>query len=158
MRPLKLAVVLASSALILASCGGDATGPNQAADASNSRPANVATAANAARATPTPDEFAAARELYANECKRCHQEDGRGGVFEEPGLKPFKVPSLREGHALEHTDAQLARQISNGGDWMPAYKGRLTPEQIDQLVAFVRKEFQGRAPGASPSAPPASAH
>ena len=158
MRLLKLAAAASAAAFLLASCGGDATGPNQTAGATNSRPANTTAQANAARPAPTPDEFAAARELYANECKRCHQEDGRGGLFEEPGLKPFKVPSLREGSAARHTDEQLERRIANGDDEMPAFKGRLRPEQITQLVAFIRREFQGRAPGAPPSAPPASAH
>jgi mono/diheme cytochrome c family protein len=43
---------------------------------------------------------------------------------------------------LNRTDAQFARQIAKGGDGMPAFEKRLTPEQIAGLVRFIRREFQ----------------
>ena len=160
MRLFKPAMAFAASAFLLAACGDGAnSNGTYSANTAASRPAsNSGTQGNAAQPSPTPDEFAAVRAVYAQECLRCHQAEGQGGVFEEPGLKPLKVPSLREGHALGHTDAQLARQITNGGEGMPAFKARLKPEQITQLVAFIRKEFQGQtastgSPGAPQSAP-----
>jgi mono/diheme cytochrome c family protein len=47
-----------------------------------------------------------------------------------------------EGHGLTHTDAEFAKQISNGGDGMPAFKDRLKPEQVDALVKFIRRDIQ----------------
>ena len=57
---------------------------------------------------------------------------------------------MREGHALKHTDEQLANKIANGEDEMPSFKNRLSPEQIDDLVRFIRSEFQGRPPAGAP--------
>jgi mono/diheme cytochrome c family protein len=59
--------------------------------------------------------------------------------------KPLKVPSLKEGHALKHTDEELAKQISKGGDGMPPFKDKLTPEQINNLVRFIHRDIQGNA-------------
>ena len=58
--------------------------------------------------------------------------------------KRFKVPSLREGHALDHSDEKFVVQITEGDEEMPAFKDKLTPAEINDLVRFVRKEFQGK--------------
>ena len=153
-------VIIAAAALMLAACDDSNSNGNFSTNTTvNQRASNsAASAGGSANTSATPDEFAAARAVYAQECLRCHQAEGQGGVFEEPGLKPLEVPSLREGHALDHTDARLARQITNGGEGMPAFKTRLKPEQIKQLVAFIRREFQGQvastgSPGTPQSAP-----
>jgi mono/diheme cytochrome c family protein len=153
MTTLKIALCLAACALFAAACAS-APGSNQTADAgnNNARPANAPAATpTAARPAPTADELAAVRGVYASECQRCHKPDGAGGAFEEEGLKPLKVPSLRTGSAARHTDEQLARKISNGDvdEGMPAFKSKLTPEQIDGLVRLIRVEFQAGASGAA---------
>lgn len=162
MTTLKLTLCLAACALLAAACAS-APQSNQTAgaDNSNARPANAAAATpTAARPAPTADELAAIRGVYAKECQRCHKPDGAGGDFEEEGLKPLKVPGLRTGDAARHTDEQLARKITNGDidEGMPAFKSKLTPEQINELVRFIRVEFQGRAPGAASAAAPANAN
>jgi len=105
---------------------------------------------NTVRATPgsTPDQFAAVRTIYEKDCKECHGQDGQGGrVTLKDGTK-LKVPSLREGHALRHKDAEFVKQITKGGDGMPAFADKLKPEEINDLIKFVHREFQG---GATPS-------
>ena len=57
----------------------------------------------------------------------------------------LKVPSLKEGHALKHSDDALAKQISKGGGGMPPFKDKLTPEQINNLVRFIKRDIQGAA-------------
>jgi len=113
----------------------------------------ASTNANVTRNTPaaTPDEFAAARELFAKNCQNCHGPTGTGGPVKlEDGTK-LKVPSLREGHALRHPDSDYVKQINKGGDGMPAFKDKLTTQQIDELIRFIRHEFQG---GMTPSVEP----
>ncbi len=39
----------------------------------------------------------------------------------------------------KQTDAELVQIITKGKDKMPAYDGKLTKEQIDQVVAHVRE-------------------
>jgi mono/diheme cytochrome c family protein len=91
--------------------------------------------------TATPDEFAAARVNFAKHCSVCHGDDGNGGPVTIEG-KSFKVPSLRQGHAVRHSDEALVKQINNGEDEMPPFKDKLSAQEIDELVRFIRKELQ----------------
>lgn len=107
-----------------------------------SKPANKSVN-SAPTATPTPDEFAFARANYAKHCSACHGQEGKGGLVKVEDVK-LKVPSLREGHALKHLDEDFVDQIKNGGDGMPKFKDKLSPEEINAMVRFVRHEFQGK--------------
>jgi mono/diheme cytochrome c family protein len=102
-------------------------------------------------ASATPDQFAAVRTSYEKNCKLCHMANGEGGPVKlEDGTK-LKVPSLREGHALKHPDSDFVKQITKGGDGMPAFGEKLKPEEINDLVRFIRHDFQG---GATPPVAP----
>jgi mono/diheme cytochrome c family protein len=128
-------LAFAVSAMFLVSgCSQPAT-PNV-----NSVPA---AATPVAVATATPDEFAFARANYAKHCSACHGDEGKGGLVKVDNVK-LKVPNLTEGHALEHPDEKLVKQITNGGDGMPKFKDKLSPEEINAMVRFVRHEFQGK--------------
>jgi mono/diheme cytochrome c family protein len=96
-----------------------------------------------AAATPAPDEFAATRVIFKEQCSKCHMENGEGGQVTVDNKK-LRVPSFKQGHALKHTDEDFVDQITTGGDGMPAFKGKLKPAEINELVRFVRKEFQGK--------------
>jgi mono/diheme cytochrome c family protein len=113
---------------------------------------------NSASPTPdkksTPDPMAATRGLYAKNCQECHGAKGDGGPVKLQDGTKLKVPSLREGHALRHPDSDFVKQITKGGDGMPAFKDKLTQQQIDDMVRFVRQEFQGgQTPPAESSKP-----
>jgi len=96
-----------------------------------------------APATATPDEFAAARAAFDENCKKCHGETGKGGPVKlEDGTK-LKVPNLCEGHALHHPDSDFVKQIMKGGDGMPAFRDKLKPDEINDCIRFIRHEFQG---------------
>jgi mono/diheme cytochrome c family protein len=100
------------------------------------------------KATPTvastPDEFAAARASFEKNCKVCHGANGEGGPVKlEDGTK-LKVPNLCQGHALHHPDSDFVKQITKGGDGMPAFGEKCKPEEINDLIRFIRHEFQGK--------------
>ncbi len=105
--------------------------------------ASPATATAPRAATATPDPLAEAYLDFQKNCQRCHGEKGQGGPVEVEGRK-LKVPSLREGRALNHTDEKFVKQISEGDDEMPAFKDKLSAAEINELVRFIRKEFQGK--------------
>lgn len=106
---------------------------------------------NSATAKSTPDQFAATRATFEKNCKLCHGANGEGGPVKlEDGTK-LKVPNLREGHALKHPDSDFVKQITKGGDGMPAFGEKLKPEEINDLVRFIRHDFQG---GQTPPAEP----
>ena len=93
----------------------------------------------APKGTTAADE-SPARALFRRHCAACHGPEGAGG---EVGT--LRVPSLREGRALQYTDQQFFEQISKGSSrGMPAFSYTLTDEQIRLLARFVREEIQGR--------------
>ena len=128
-----LALAVVSALLVISGCGTPA----------NENVNNVPTATPAAKATATPEEFAVARANYAKHCSACHGDEGKGGLVKVDNVK-LKVPNLTEGHALEHPDEKLVKQVTNGGDGMPKFKDKLSPEEINAMVHFIRHEFQGK--------------
>ena len=133
MKFIKLAVLVSGLSVLALACDktGSVNGP------ATPTPANSPVAAS----TPPPDPFASTREVYSDKCSACHQDNGEGGLVKIEG-KRLKVPPLTRGHALGHSDDELAKQVSKGGGGMPPFKEKLKPEEIDNLVVFIRKTFQ----------------
>jgi len=74
--------------------------------------------------------------LFKSKCAACHGPDGSGNV---PMGKTLGVTDLKADAVQKQTDAQLTDSITNGkGTKMPAYKGKLTDDQIKGLVGFIR--------------------
>jgi mono/diheme cytochrome c family protein len=147
MRLSKLVIITAVLTLFAAACGGDSGGTNQTAGNGGTQP--TASPTSTAKATPTPDELAEAKTTYGQICANCHGDKGEGGPVKVEG-KRIKVPSLLEGHGLEHDDAEFAKQIANGGDGMPAFKDRMNEQQINNMVRFIRRDIQA---GLTPKKP-----
>ena len=129
-----LALVVVSVMLFISGC-------SKTNENANNTPA--ATATPVAKATATPDELAVARANYVKHCSACHGDEAKGGLVKVDNVK-LKVPSLREGHALHHPDADFVKQITNGGDGMPKFKDKLSPEEIHAMVHCIRHDFQGK--------------
>lgn len=73
-------------------------------------------------------------EIYKTNCASCHGEKGEGAKKGIP---------LISGHALHHSEAEHIKQVTEGeGEKMPAYKNKLSTEQIAEVVKFVRNEIQ----------------
>ena len=124
-------LVVVTSALAVA-CGTPQTkGPAQVQPSSAASP----------QSTTATDEFAATRTIFKENCVKCHGENGGGGRVQIEG-REIKVPNLTGEHARKPTDEKLASKITNGDDDMPAFKDKLSAEQIQELVRFIRKEFQ----------------
>lgn len=63
-------------------------------------------------------------------CSMCHGTDGK----KMAGTKEFASPDVQK-----MSDAELTATINNGKPpKMPAYKGKLTDDQIKALVAYIR--------------------
>jgi mono/diheme cytochrome c family protein len=143
MKHLKLALLISAIATFAAACAStNTTVSNGNSNAANTASTPAAAAVNTTAPAPASDDLASARSTYKAVCARCHQENGEGGTVELDEGGALKVPSFKTGHGLTHTEAQFARQIAKGGDGMPAFEKRLTPEQINGLVRFIRQEIQ----------------
>src|SRR6185369_6039072 len=121
-------------ALAILIFGGCKTETPKTAPANENRPV----------AQTSPDPYANARALYVKDCQGCHSPKGEGGPVKLDDGTRLKVPTLLEGHALKHNDDEYIKQITKGGDGMPAFDGKLTPDQMKELVRFIRHEFQGK--------------
>jgi cytochrome c6 len=83
-----------------------------------------------------PSHAQDAPALYKAKCVACHSDDGSGSG---PTGKQLGAKDLRSDDVQKQTDAQLSDSITNGmGKKMPAYKGKLTDDQIKGLVAYLR--------------------
>ena len=138
MKHLKLALLLAAVTFFALACAST----NTTLQTGNTNAVATTNAPPASQPDAPAGELAAARTTYNAACVRCHRENGEGGTTDMGDGGTLKVPSFKSGHGLNHTDAQFARQITKGGDGMPAFEKRLTPEQIGGLVRFIRHEFQ----------------
>jgi mono/diheme cytochrome c family protein len=138
MRTVKLLSIALSIALFVMACN-NAANTNQTANTTN-----TTQTANTPQPTPTPDAITSARAIFAAECARCHGINGEGGTATVL-KKKLKVPSLKKGHALDHTDDQMVKIITEGEEAMPSFKDKLKPEEIKNLVQLIRKEFQAGA-------------
>jgi cytochrome c6 len=77
-----------------------------------------------------------ADSIYKAKCAVCHAPDGSGSG---PMGKQLGAKDLRSADVQKQTDAQLSDSITNGvGKKMPAYKGKLTDDQIKGLIGFIR--------------------
>jgi mono/diheme cytochrome c family protein len=68
-------------------------------------------------------------------CFKCHGGDGKGSM---------RGPSLVTG-AAGKTDAEIVDFIKNGKSFMPAFKDKLTDDEVTKLLAWVRATFPGAA-------------
>lgn len=125
-------------ALIAVGCTETASPTNTAAPRTAASPATPA----ASPAAPA-DEFAHAREIYSKNCEACHGPNAEGGLAKVDN-KQIKVPSLKAEHAIKHDDAKLTKMITNGEEEMPAFKNKLTPDEISLMVRYIRKVLQGK--------------
>lgn len=151
MKFLKFGLIFSAFALFVLACSQNAptntTANNTTANntaANKTAIANTTPTAAAPSATPA-DELAAARDIFKQNCVGCHKEDGSGGEKVLDNGDKIKVPSYKSPGAMNATDDKLYNYIANGEEGeMPAFKGKLTEEQMRGLVKFIRKEFQGK--------------
>ena len=74
--------------------------------------------------------------LFKTKCAACHGVDGTGEV---PMGKKLGARNLGSAEVQGQSDAQLTEIVTKGKNKMPAYEGKLTKEQIGQLVAYIRE-------------------
>ena len=97
-------------------------------------------------APATPENLAAGRKLYHNNCVLCHGEKGAGdGVAGNAlNVKPTKFTDAQSMSA--ETDGSLFWKISEGRGPMPPWKEGLTDKQRWQLVDYLRKLAENANP------------
>jgi mono/diheme cytochrome c family protein len=77
-----------------------------------------------------------AASLFKARCALCHGEDGSGNT---PTGKALKAKDLRSEETQKKSDAEITEVVTKGRNKMPAFAQKLKPDQIQQLVAYVRQ-------------------
>lgn len=87
----------------------------------------------------TPLAAQDAASLYKSKCSACHGADGKGDT---PVGKKMGIRDLASPEAQKMSDDELTAVIADGKDKMPSYKKSLKPDQIKDLVGYIRSLAQ----------------
>jgi len=105
--------------LALAGCGDDEGGS-----------ADTGTTTQQQQTTETAggeQTAAAGKEVFTSNCAGCH-------TLADAGANGQQAPNLDE---LRPSEAVVERQVTNGGSKMPAFKDKLSAEQIQAVATYV---------------------
>ena len=75
-------------------------------------------------------------DTYKAKCAMCHGADGLG---QTPAGKALKAASFKDPAIVKAPDSELIAAVTKGKGKMPAYAGKLTEDQIESAVAYIRK-------------------
>jgi len=73
-------------------------------------------------------------DTYKAKCQMCH---GATGLGDTPAGKAMKARPFNSPDVLKESDADLIAVIKNGKNKMPAFAGKLTDPQINDVLAFI---------------------
>jgi cytochrome c6 len=76
-------------------------------------------------------DAAAAEATYKTKCAGCHGADGKGKAA-------LKTQDFASADVQKMSDADLTAAITDGKGKMPAYGKSLKPDQVKDLVEYVR--------------------
>lgn len=93
-------------------------------------------AASSLTGQPGPLTPAGSAELYAKQCASCHGKDGRAKTIKGK-LKHARDLTDSEWQA-KVSDERIFNSITNGKGKMPTFAKKLSQEQIESLVTYVR--------------------
>lgn len=76
-----------------------------------------------------------AADYKGQHCAACHGASGAGDTVMG---KNMKIPDFASAAVQMKSDAELAEIIAKGRGKMPSYHGKLSKEQIDGIVKWIR--------------------
>ena len=74
------------------------------------------------------------QQLYKVKCQICHGPDATGS----PAGKKLSVKDFQSPEVQKQTDAELLEISKKGKNKMPAYGGKLTDNQLTELIKYMR--------------------
>jgi mono/diheme cytochrome c family protein len=115
----RLGTVVVALALLLAACGGSSN--SSSSSGASSAPASSSSSGG------TQNASAAGKQVFTQNCGGCH-------TLKDAGTSGSVGPDLDQ---LKPPKATVVRQVNNGGGPMPAFKGRLSAAQINDVATYV---------------------
>jgi cytochrome c6 len=74
-------------------------------------------------------------DTFKAKCQMCHGPDGLGNT---PVGKIAKIVSFKDPTVVDAKDADLIAVVKTGKNKMPAFAGKLSDDQIETVVAYIR--------------------
>src|SRR5579862_129165 len=74
-------------------------------------------------------------DTFKGKCAMCHGADGKGATAMG---KTLNLRDLGSAEVQSQSDADLTNIVTNGKGKMPKYDGKLTKDQITDVVKYVR--------------------
>jgi cytochrome c6 len=74
-------------------------------------------------------------DTFKAKCQMCHGPDGLG---QTPAGRAAKIVSLKDPAVVNAMDADLVSFIKKGKNKMPSFEGKLSDDQIESVVKYIR--------------------
>ena len=79
--------------------------------------------------------------IFRQQCAICHGPEAEGKTLDDGKV----VPNLREGEHLKfRSEAEIYKQISEGGNGMTPFRGILTERELHLMTGFVLHDLRGQ--------------
>ncbi len=88
-------------------------------------------------AEAAPD-LANGKKVYADKCLRCHGASGKGDGPKADTLEKKPADYTDKKKMSQFTDVQLKQVVLEGKQPMPAYKGKMSDKELEDVLAYVR--------------------
>lgn len=98
--------------------------------------AGAASGGGSAAADPNKSKLERGRAVYTANCGRCHGADGAGHTRMAEMVEPpdMSDPAWQRGRST----SRMVASVANGRGQMPAFKKKLSKQDIAAAVAYVR--------------------
>ena len=84
-------------------------------------------------------DIAQGKQVFTANCTACHA-GGRNVVQAAKTLKLDALETYLENYGTEHNVSAIVYQVTNGKTAMPAFGGRRTADQIEDVAAYVNDQ------------------
>jgi mono/diheme cytochrome c family protein len=90
-----------------------------------------------------PVDSETGRDIFFKHCKACHGNKGDGKTFAANVLNPPPKNFTSEKSKQKLTKERMTRSVMEGrkGTAMMPWESRLTPQEIQAVVQYIRKEL-----------------
>ena len=96
-----------------------------------------------------PPQLSLGEAVYTQHCAVCHGDKGSTAYWAKNGLKPPPRDFTGDEAKSILTRQRMITSVTHGrpGSGMQSFKSRLSPEEIEAAVIYIRHKFMGIAPG-----------
>jgi mono/diheme cytochrome c family protein len=83
-------------------------------------------------------DLAKGKSIYGDKCLKCHGEKGKGDGRKAADLEKKPADYTDKAKMAKFTDEDLKKAVKEGKKPMPAFGKKLSDEEIDGVIAYIR--------------------